>query len=79
MQPGAGVGRVHWGVGVKGRCLTGEQGGLRGGGRAREHGDTGRAGGYHGEWAGAVIFCYAAIVSSGGRPFSVFLGRYPPC
>ena len=77
MHPGAGVGRVHWGVGVKGRWLTGEQGGLRGGGRAREHGGTGGGGGNHGEWAGAVIFCYAAVVSSGSDHFPFFCGGIP--
>ena len=48
--------------------------GRRSGSGARGHRG---GGGNHGEWAGAVIFCYAAVVSSGSDHFPFFCGGIP--
>ena len=85
MSQGRGLGGAHGATG--GGCRAGALGGggegemADGGARrfkGRRSGSGARGhrggGGNHGEWAGAVIFCYAAVVSSGSDHFPFFCG-----
>ena len=86
LSQGRGLGGAHGatGGGCRAGALEGEMsdGGarlFRGGGRAREHGNTGGAAGITGSGQGRCPSVTQKSSLRGGRPFSVFLGRYPPC
>ena len=75
MQPGAGVGRVHWGgweMSDGGARL------FRGGGRARDHGNTGGAAGITGSGQGRCPSVTQKSSLRGGATIFRFSGAVSP-
>ena len=76
LSPGAGVGRVHWGGGWE--MSDGGARLFRGGGRARDHGNTGGAAGITGSGQGRCPSVTQKSSLRGGATIFRFSGAVSP-